>query len=295
MTLQIRSARIEERTEACRFLFAHQVLVDDAVRRFEELFATGALDPAGLIIARSDDGIQGAIFTYRMGGAQAAMWLPVSNSEATRIALVHAALEWIRNQPNKIVQVLANPRDRSRANLLEQTGFRWITQLTTLSRNCLPLDRQFKSVRLTFRSVTSDDPLFSRLLMTTYESTLDVPELNGIRTEEETLEGYRASAGDALPENWVIEDQGQLIGIVMLTSHQDAPTMELTYMGLIASARGQGLGREVLGFALAQASRLARHSVHLNVDVRNEPALRIYRQHQFQTTDLQDVYLSLSK
>lgn len=293
MTLAIQSATADELSDACRALFAHGEHAALAARRFLAMFAEGELDPRGLLVAKDGDAIRGTIFTYRLGGAQAALWLPVAPDDATRDALVAGALAWIHREPTKVIQTLIREPERSRTDALVRAGFRYITQLAFLSRTCSPEDAKFVPKRLHFRPVSQLDGEFADVLMQTFDGTLDVPELNGTRSTDEVLAGYRRVAGDEPPLYWMIECERATVGVLMLTPHSDDPTIELTYVGLVPSARGRGLGREAVDFALARAANSARHSVQLNVDVRNEPALGIYRDRMFRTDDLRDVYLLL--
>jgi ribosomal protein S18 acetylase RimI-like enzyme len=66
---------------------------------------------------------------------------------------------------------------------------------------------------------------------------------------------------------------------------------ELAYLGLVPAARGRGLGRPLVRFALGRAEAAAAEWVTLSADVRNDPALKLYRAHGFREYDRQHVYL----
>jgi ribosomal protein S18 acetylase RimI-like enzyme len=53
---------------------------------------------------------------------------------------------------------------------------------------------------------------------------------------------------------------------------------------LVPEVRGAGLGRRLLAFALAEAARLGVRTLHLEVDVGNERATRLYRAGGFEET-----------
>ena len=65
---------------------------------------------------------------------------------------------------------------------------------------------------------------------------------------------------------------------------------ELNYLGVVPSARSHGHGRELLRFAIARSVAVGFHNLSLSVDVRNEPALQLYRAHGFRPYEWRDVY-----
>jgi mycothiol synthase len=286
----VASAGAEDRLEACRALFAPGVHAELAARRFAILFESGELDPDGLIVATEAGAIRGAMLAYRIGGAQAAVWPPATDDATTQDALVAAALAWIAREPTKVIQSLVRAAERPRAAALERAGFRAITSLAFLARECRREDANHRTKQVGLRPMAAYDDAFATMLLRTYDGTLDVPELNGTRTPEEILAGYRANGPS---RRWWIEHAGETVGLLLLAQKEDDPTMELSYVGLVPEARGRGLGREAVDVALAEAARWERRVVQLNVDVRNEPALRIYRDRMFRTDDVRELYLRL--
>jgi ribosomal protein S18 acetylase RimI-like enzyme len=53
---------------------------------------------------------------------------------------------------------------------------------------------------------------------------------------------------------------------------------------LIPEARGRGWGRLVIDFALSEATRLGIRTLHLEVEVNNDPAHSLYRSAGFEET-----------
>ncbi len=290
MALVVASADVEDRTAACRALFAPGAHAELVARRFAGLFESGELDPGGLIVARDGGALRGAMLAYRIGGAQAAVWPPAADDADAQDALVAGALAWIGREPTKVIQSLVRDGERPRAEALERAGFRCVTSLAFLSRECRREDANFRPTRLRLRPMADFDDAFVAMLLRTYDGTLDVPELNGTRTPEEILAGYRTGGPT---RRWWIDHDGVTVGLLLLAPKSDDPTLELSYVGLVPEARGRGLGREAIDSALAEAARSARRSVFLNVDVRNEPALGIYRERLFRTDDVRELYLRL--
>lgn len=262
---------------------------------FRDMFADGELDPRGLIVATDGEAIRGTIFAYRIGGAQAAIWPPNADDADVRDALVAGALAWIHGEPTRTVQAVVRDSDLPRTDALVRAGFRRVTRLANLSRASSPTDAAFAPNRMTFESVSVPSAEFAATMQRTYEGTLDVPELNGTRTIDEVVAGYREAQSCESSRWWLLRERGAPVGVVMLAEQSDGSTIELTYVGLIPPARGHGLGREAIGFALARAAESGSSRVTLTVDVRNAPALRRYDEWHFRRDDERTAFLRLSK
>ena len=288
MALVVESAAPDRRAEACRWLFASRPYAEHAARRFEQFFAIGELDPAGLLVALDHGNLVGVQFAYRIGGGQGAFWPPAANDTAIEDALVTAGLNWLCREPTRVIQSLVAPVEQARAAAFLRAGFRTVTSLAFLSRTCRADDTPARSWNLRFRRLNAFDDAFVQLLIQTYEGTQDVPELNGRRTEAEILGGFRELDPS---HSWWLEYGGERVGLLILALRSDDPTVELSYVGLVPQARGRGLGGEAVDFAIAESALSARHSIQLNVDVRNEPALRIYHDRMFRTDEVRKLYL----
>jgi len=116
----------------------------------------------------------------------------------------------------------------------------------------------------------------------TYENTLDVPELNGVRSVSSTLAGYAAAiAGDSRPW-WLVRRGDKTSGCLLLCSH-GSDTVELVYVGLLPDFRNRGLSREILRFAHRWAQDYGAKRVVLAVDQRNGPAIQAYLSFGYET------------
>lgn len=120
------------------------------------------------------------------------------------------------------------------------------------------------------------------LLEATYEGTLDVPELNGVRSITNTLEGY-ASILEGPPTSWwVVLSDDQPVGCLLLA--QNHPSCELTYLGLVPAHRGQGASKQIMNFLLDWCKAREIDRITLAVDVRNVPAIQLYQAYGFKPT-----------
>ncbi len=123
---------------------------------------------------------------------------------------------------------------------------------------------------------------WSQLVESTYAETLDVPELNGLRNIDNTLNGY-ASTITGVPESWwIIQSRGIDIGCLLLTPTEDR-YCELTYLGLVPTWRGKGISRIIMNFVRDWAMKCGIEGVTLAVDLRNTPAIRLYQACGFMT------------
>jgi GNAT superfamily N-acetyltransferase len=135
---------------------------------------------------------------------------------------------------------------------------------------------------------------FRAMLQASYTSSLDMPELEGVRSLDDILEGHRAT-GRFVSDRWQL---GQVPGepqsavILMLSEVPDRDVWEVVYLGLTPAARGRGLGRQ----AIAHAIELARpHAsrLELAVDIRNRPATRLYNATGFAVFERRSVHLAV--
>jgi ribosomal protein S18 acetylase RimI-like enzyme len=93
--------------------------------------------------------------------------------------------------------------------------------------------------------------------------------------------------GEPMARAWLVRDGERAVGYLIITLG-----FSVEYGGrdgfiddvyLVPEARGAGLGRRLLAFALAEAERLGVRTLHLEVDVENERATG-YRADRFEET-----------
>ena len=129
--------------------------------------------------------------------------------------------------------------------------------------------------------VTFDEPnlpLFARTIEATYVQTQDCPALEGLRRMDEIIAGHRGS-GVFRPDLWFLfVRRGEPLAVILLNEISDfaGRAVELVYMGVVHTARGQGLGQRMLNFAMRAARRAGYRRMILAVDAANAPALRLY-------------------
>jgi ribosomal protein S18 acetylase RimI-like enzyme len=296
-----RSARTEDLAAAFRLIFQDLPFQDrdNRVANALHLIQRGELDPNGVFVLAGATGLLGALVSAPVPGGAALIWPPGCVGGERRIEredrLLQHASAWLRGRGVKLVQALLSSDEKHLATSLERNAFVCITTLWYMRHNLeVPVGCLDTPARLHFQAYDPDNPgLFHRTLERTYENTLDCPEINGLRTIEEVIQGHR-SQGDYDPDHWWLAWDGDRPVAVLLTmSMPETGDWEVSYMGVVRSARRCGFGREVLLKALFEARAADVPRVTLSVDERNRPAWELYRQVGFEPYDQRAVYLAV--
>ncbi len=124
-----------------------------------------------------------------------------------------------------------------------------------------------------------NDPL-CEIVDRTYQATLDVPELNGVRSTKNTLVGYSNMHRSNNRPWWLLRHRGVWSGCLLACQHGE-DVVEMVYVGVVPEKRGEGLGTQAVDFLFAWARREGVKQILLAVDRRNEPAIAIYGRRGF--------------
>ena len=89
----------------------------------------------------------------------------------------------------------------------------------------------------------------------------------------------------------VIRHEGRDVGCLLLADYGEHGNCELTYMGLVPSARGNGWGVLVTRYAQWVTGSLERDRIVLAVDSANQPARNMYAAAGFRGWDRRQVYM----
>jgi L-amino acid N-acyltransferase YncA len=136
---------------------------------------------------------------------------------------------------------------------------------------------------LTYRDATLDDlPEIVAIYNSTVPSRLVTADLEPVSVESR-MAWFHAHGPRARPL-WVVEESGKVIAWLSFTDFYGRPaylrTAEVSIY-LAESARGKGLGKQLLEAALAQAPSLGINTVLGFVFGHNEPSLRLFRSFGF--------------
>ncbi|WP_201244117.1 GNAT family N-acetyltransferase [Halochromatium salexigens] len=127
------------------------------------------------------------------------------------------------------------------------------------------------------------------------DSSLDCPELHGVLSPPQAIEGFRQQ-GQYAPQHWcILRHQEQDAGVLLLAPHPQTPCWELMYMGVLPAWRGQGLGRELVAEALRRTLSGGAERLLLSVDTRNHPARELYEQVGFSPYAWRSLYAWIAK
>lgn len=314
--------------ESLRFSLIVEVLKDTA-RGLVDLSGLWIAwnQPWGLEWLGPRSQIIGAILTQALPGRAAAIWPPEvqpSLRRATTAAvLVQSALRDLQTRGFRIVQaVLDESASRRGGGDLTRGGMPRVTELlyleretrlslpgTTLmgshsgsrSRECdgaaNPLDASGQLIVPSlvwqpFHMAREEE--FRAKLQASYTSSLDMPELEGVRSLDDILEGHRAT-GRFVPDRWQlgqVPGEPQAAVILMLSEVPDRDVWEVVYLGLTPAARGRGLGHQAIAHAL-ELARPHASRLELAVDIRNRPATRLYNATGFVVFDRRSVHLAV--
>lgn len=227
------------------------------------------------------------------------------SKRSLRRALLTDLREDFDSNPGWIAQTLLCDSKTNDADLLAECGFAELTQLRFLTR--VSIEEIPATPAGNWRSETwtqQKDEQFARAIEKTYEGTQDCPELNGHRTGEQALTSHTLS-GNFDPDLWRVYSQdGEDVGIALLSPHSDSTDVskagnsdqrvwEIVYLGVAALHRGRGLAKRMLVDMLLLARDGGAEEVMLGVDIRNDPAIRLYEQFGFRSFDQRKVHARL--
>jgi mycothiol synthase len=297
----IEPARAEQLEEAFRLLF-RQTTEDERDRRVAsalELVERGELQSAGVFVASAGRQLLGAIVCLPVPGASGLVWppqvLPGPQQRAVEDQLVQRSSDFLRQRGAKLGQALLRADEAELAAPLVRNGYAHVTCLWYLSHR-LELTAATLSAadHLEFQPYQPADPgEFHATLLASYEGTRDCPEVNGVRTLDEILEGHRAQGAYDPGRWWLAREGGRAVGVLLCTVVPELGGWDLSYVGVRPEARRRGLGRQLVAKALVEARAADALQLNLTVDARNQPAWNLYRRLGFEPFDQRDVYLAL--
>ena len=261
---------------ALRLLFPHDAEISPEV-----------LDSGAVFVARDRGAISTAMLVQVLPGSLGLAWLPAGAMREAH-ELARAACDWLRARGVKVGHAFATRDEGTRIAVLEGCGFQRVTELVALYR---PTRATTTPSTLTFAAETPPfTAAFRTALLATDRDSLDCPELNGTRTDDELIASFAEPAPGA---TWYLaRDAGQAVGVVMLARGASDADCELAYLGVVPAARRRGHGRQLVAFACARASELSASSVSVSVDSRNKSALQLYARAGFVETGRRGVWLA---
>lgn len=234
---------------------------------------------AGLAIAERQQHVVGAAWLQPQVGRTATLWKPVVVGEGNKLLardLAQHALTASSALSTVLAQTLLDSASEPFADDLQALGFLHLADLKYLMMTVPRQTPQPIPTALRLVSPPNDDQLFAKLIVESYEATLDCPALEGRRDIHDVLAGYR-TIGTHDPSLWfIVYLSDQPVGVLLLAPYPESQQWELVYLGILPRYRGQSFGRQVLSEVRYRAAQAGIESVVLAVDAANIPALRMY-------------------
>ncbi len=267
--------------------------VGDRQQAIAQALTAGGI--ADVLTAVRSGGLVGALWGQSQPGRTASLCPPqLVDGEPTQtgVALLLAATEQLSAQGVVLVQTLLETDTGADFDRFVAAGFEHVCDLLYLVSlakafpTCAPAcEIEF------FPTYETEVPRLAEILGRTYEGTLDCPQLNGVRSTEDVLAGYRGQ-GAVPAERWLIcRHTGQDVGCLLLAEHTESDSWELVYMGLMPEHRGRGWGMSLVRHAQWLTQRSGRARLVLAVDASNGPAIVTYSEAGFLAWDRRSVLL----
>jgi len=256
--------------------------------------SAGAMSAEGLLEAHRGGARVGAMWVQVQPGRSGLAWPPQcvpGESGAAADRLMAAACRLLARRNVCLATALlpvVTPEDDA---VLRRSGFEPLASLVYLLCQEPLFSRQQPAGTLHFEPYEeTSEARMTRVVEQTYLGTLDCPALNGLRRTEDVLAGYRAT-GMFAPERWFfVRHEDRDVGCLLLYDHPREGNMELVYMGLIPSVRGNGWGKEMCAYAQWLTGRAGRQRLVLAVDAANAPAIEMYATAGFRAWERRTVY-----
>jgi ribosomal protein S18 acetylase RimI-like enzyme len=263
------------------------------------LIESGQFNAAGVMVAREQGRMVGALLCQPLAGASALVW-PVQSMSPVRAdeienRLIEAARTWLKSQGAKMVQCLLAESEGSAAPSLLRNGFRHITRLWYMRHDLdqfAEVSQRLQALQLeTYSRCNPHD--FERVLLATYDDSLDCPEITGVRSGPEIIAGHRAQGRYDPNRWWLAYEHREPAGVLLLTEMPEGPGWDLSYLGVIREARRQGFGRSLVEHALEACRSSGASCLTLSVDGRNHRAIKLYHDQGFHAYDEREVFLDI--
>ncbi|VTS08374.1 GNAT family N-acetyltransferase [Tuwongella immobilis] len=275
-----------------------QFLVD----QFRDLLERGLLSPDSLWVVRHaqpqrspHDRILASVLIERMAGHGSAIWpargLIPPLTEPILDQLTIAAWEQLPSEGVRFTQAMLHPDDAIAAERLIRQGFTPLGRAWYLLRDANAPPPPRPPATLNWEPIAPDSPSaeFCQTLQATHEHSQDYPELDAVRDLQSSLDSMRV--GHLQSQWWLARQGSQPVGVLLMGDGAAPNRWELVYLGVVAAARNQGVGSQLLRKAIDTAAQVPDRAILAMVDGRNLPARNLYRRFGFRAYDARAVFL----
>jgi len=191
------------------------------------------------------------------------------------------------------VQSLMDIRQHADGRAFVDAGFIRLAELAYMRRDLSGIVEPPNVPGLDWQSCQPMDPVeLGRVILGTYERSLDCPALTGLRSTDDVIESHKASGAWRPDFWWIARLRGVSAGCVLVNDSALSPGgMDLIYMGVMTAFRGLGLGRAMVCHACRQAQRDRREFMNVVVDAANPYASKIYQAEGFRVRHRRVAYI----
>ena len=279
-----------------QFAFQH-LPPHEFVLRVEMLmqhYQSGQMDLRGIFRVQQGNTLVGAMYAQCRPDGSVMLWIPAMATGFSLESLLEPLTQFCRFNNVFAAVALADRTQLFDEQTFCTVGqFQFLSELIHLAVEIPPNELNAEPYRLRFMPFShySEDitDRLIRLVKTTYHHSLDFPELMQIAPVEHVLQGYKTGV-QFRPELWFfVQKEDTDVGVLFLTDAA-SDQLELTYMGLIESARRQGFAKEIVRFAKDITRQWERRLLLTSVDEKNIPACQSYLAQGFQAWDRKKVY-----
>lgn len=197
------------------------------------------------------------------------------------LSLVHASLQ---------------PTAKANIAVLRSAGYELLAELVHMKLALTgPIEEQ-ADADLSWRSYDqfTEDEL-SEVIASTYEGSLDCPDLSGVRKISDIIAGHKASGAFRPGCWWIVCCDGAPAGCILVNDLPASSSAEVVYMGVAAACRGRGLAQKMLSRAAGEALSRGLDEITLAVDVRNHYATNIYTSMGFKETHKRQAWIATKR
>ena len=295
--LEITHPTEAELASTLQFAFGH-LPANELLLRIESIrlqYQVGRIDLQGIIQAKHAGQLVGTLYAQTRPDNSVMFWIPTMKPGFPLESLFEPFIQFCQAKKAFAAIAIADRMQSFDEQAFCAAGqFRYLSDLVYLVSELSPDDGQAKLSRLQFIPLSDcREDISERLIQlvkATYHETLDFPELMQIAPVEQVLQTYKVDV-PYRPDLWFfIQREGIDVGVLFLTD-SGPEQFELTYMGLIASARRQGLAREIVRFAKSVTFLSNRILLLTSVDGKNHPACQTYISQGFKAWDRKKLYI----
>jgi len=277
-------------------------LTDDARRQIEALTLTAQAQGLrlDLLVAalRGRSPVAAALAIESPGRSvlvQAAHPENDSRNDGLLVPVLETLKQAVFDRGGLLLQAILHPEDVVLPDKYRSAGFRYLTDLLYLDAavqgDCATVRAETLDIELQCYSNATHE-VFLAALENSYVDSADCPGLSGLRPTAEVMEGHRAT-GKFDHNGWYVALQSRSpVGVLLTAEVARRRALEVVYIGVAPSARGQGVGKYLMRTAFDRARALSLTAVTLGVDATNEPARRLYQALGFVVTHRRRVWIA---